>query len=160
MSFNQRWRSFKTTADEQATKTRHAIANLPPVQAIANALHILQHRLEPLYKVLRLLRARWDAQVNKYAEFGGEETKRQWEWKRRTESERSLWVSIGRFVYVALLTVLWEAITPVSLVLAGLAPLFLAWIMYDKPLLSPIVVALVLMSPLKFPLGYPVKILF
>lgn len=26
LSFNQRWRSFKTTADEQATKTRHAIA--------------------------------------------------------------------------------------------------------------------------------------
>ncbi len=34
----------------------------------------------------------------RYAEFGGEETKRQWEWKRRTEAEWGLWVSIGQFL--------------------------------------------------------------
>lgn len=33
-----------------------------------------------------------------YAEFGGEEVKRQWEWRRRTEAERNVWASIGTFL--------------------------------------------------------------
>lgn len=159
LSFNQRWRSFKSTADEQAAKAQNAITSLPPVQALTKALQVLQQKLEPFYRFLTFIRKWWAEQLASYAEFGGEETKRQWEWKRRTEAERSLWVSIGQFLGMSLLTAFWEAITPVSIFWGAFLPLFLAWILYDRPYLSPIVVTLVLMSPFKFPPGYNVKLI-
>ncbi|DBA69236.1 hypothetical protein WJX79_010536 [Trebouxia sp. C0005] len=159
LSFKQRWRSFKTAADEQTAKAKDAIGSLPPVQALANAVHMADQKLGPLYNLLKAIGKWWDAQVERYAEFGGEEVKRQWEWKRRTEAERSLWVSIGQFLGMSLLTAFWEAITPVSIFWGAILPLFLAWILYDRPFFSPIVVTLILMTPFKFPPGYNVRLI-
>lgn len=159
LSFNQRWRSFKTAADEQTARAKDAIVSLPPVQALENAVHIADQKLGPVYNLFKAIGKGWDAQVERYAEFGGEEVKRQWEWKRRTEAERSLWVNIGQFLGMSLLTAFWEAITPVSIFWGAILPLFLAWILYDRPFLSPIVVTLILMAPFKFPIGYNVSLI-
>ncbi len=50
---------------------------------------------------------------------------------------------------VALITVTWEAIVPVSIFWAIFVPAHCAWSIYDRPLQSPIAVAMLLMLPLK-----------
>ena len=48
-------------------------------------------------------------------------------------------------------TVLYEAITPVSVLIAVLPPLWAAWALHDNILKAPIFWALIFMLPLKFP---------
>ncbi|KAL3153277.1 hypothetical protein ABBQ38_011625 [Trebouxia sp. C0009 RCD-2024] len=158
-SFIQRWRTLKAAVDKQNNRTRQAISSLPPARAIAHALAVVRRWLEPLYRVSRLIQAWWDAQLDSYAEFGGEEVKRQWEWKRRTEAERSLWHDIITFIKVSFLTVFYMGVVPVSVFWGAFLPLLAAWACYDRPLLSPVFIMFIPMMLLKFPLGYPVKLL-
>lgn len=52
---------------------------------------------------------------------------------------------------------LWEAVTPVSLALAVLPPLWVAWSLHDNLLRSPIFYGMLLMMPLKFVPGGPFR---
>lgn len=45
---------------------------------------------------------------------------------------------------------LWEALVPVSFVLGIVAPVLLQFVMYDRPLMNPITIALLLILPYKF----------
>ena len=54
-------------------------------------------------------------------------------------------------------TVLYEAITPVSVLIAVLPPLWAAWALHDNILKAPIFWALIFMLPLKFPPFFPFK---
>ena len=55
--------------------------------------------LQPYYAAVA---ARLDRLNFDYHEFLSEETKRKWEWKRRTEQERSFWDAATSFVLGAL----------------------------------------------------------
>jgi hypothetical protein len=52
---------------------------------------------------------------------------------------------------------LWEVVTPVSLALAVLPPLWVAWSLHDNLLRSPIFYGMLLMLPLKFVPGGPFR---
>ena len=53
--------------------------------------------------------------------------------------------------------VLWEVLTPVSLALAVLPPLWVAWALHDNLLTSPILWGMLVMMPLKFVPGGPFR---
>ena len=61
-------------------------------------------------------------------------------------------------IAVSFLTVAWMTITPASLFWGALLPVHVSWIVYDRPLLSPIFVTLLPMWLVKFPLGYPLRL--
>ena len=66
-------------------------------------------------------------------------------------------LSVMRCAAGVLATFLYEAITPVSVAIAVLPPLWVAWALHDNILKAPIFWALVVMMPLKFPLFHPFK---
>jgi hypothetical protein len=47
-------------------------------------------------------------------------------------------------------TMLWEALTPVSIFWGLALPLFVNWVCYDRLVMNPIMVGLMLMLPYKF----------
>ncbi len=71
----------------------------PPVTAIRNLRAAVWRVLQPYYAAAA---ARFDRLNFDYHEFLSEETKRKWEWKRRTEQERSFWDAATSFVLGAL----------------------------------------------------------
>ncbi len=71
----------------------------PPVTAIRNLRAAVWRVLQPYYAAAA---ARIDRVNFDYHEFLSEETKRKWEWKRRTEQERSFWDAATSFVLGAL----------------------------------------------------------
>ena len=71
----------------------------PPVSAIRSLRAALWRVLQPYYAAVA---ARLDRLNFDYHEFLSEETKRKWEWKRRTEQERSFWDAATSFVLGAL----------------------------------------------------------
>lgn len=158
LSFNQRWRSFKGTAEEQAHKAQEAVRALPPVQALFQFLQIVREKADPFFRVLHIIEDWMQAWQTSYAEFGGDEVKRLWEWKRRSVKEWDLWVSILKFVRMSFLTAFWMGITPVSVFWGAFVPATLSWILYDNQLQSPIFWTLVPLLFFKFPPGYPVKL--
>lgn len=56
-----------------------------------------------------------------------------------------------------LATIMWETLTPATFAIAVLPPLWIGWALHDNLLKSPIFYALLLMMPLKFPIGYPIR---
>ena len=57
------------------------------------------------------------------------------------------------------MTVIYMGVVPVSVFWGAFLPLLAAWACYDRPLLSPVFIMFIPMMLLKFPLGYPVKLL-
>lgn len=47
-------------------------------------------------------------------------------------------------------TLLWEAVVPVSVVWGLALPLFVSWVVFDRPIMNPIIVGLMLILPYKF----------
>ncbi len=47
-------------------------------------------------------------------------------------------------------TLLWEAVVPVSVVWGLVLPLFVSWVVFDRPIMNPIIVGLMLILPYKF----------
>lgn len=95
----------------------------------------------------------WAQFLSLYAHFVSEETKRKWKWSRQMDQETRFWRKILIFCWAVALTVVWEALVPVSVVWGILLPLVLQNVMYDRPLMNPITVALLLILPYKFCAG-------
>lgn len=67
----------------------------PPVTAIRGLLAALRRLSQPYCGAAA---AQWGRLYYDYHEFLSEETKRKWEWKRRTERERTFWDAAVTFV--------------------------------------------------------------
>lgn len=100
--------------------------------------------------LLTELDKQWGNFVGVYADFVNEETKRKWKWSRQMDQETKFWKKILIFCWAALLTIIWEAVTPVSIVLGIVVPVIMQYVMYDRPILNPITVALLVILPCKF----------
>ena len=55
-----------------------------------------------------------------------------------------------RPIAVLAATMLWEALTPVSVFWGLAVPLFVNWVCYDRLIMNPIMVGLMLLLPYKF----------
>lgn len=57
------------------------------------------------------------------------------------------------------MTFVWEFFAPISIFWAILLPCHMAWILFDRPELSPIALGLLLILPFKFVPGMPLRLL-
>ena len=56
----------------------------------------------------------------------------------------------GAGTAVVFMTIVWEAIVPVSVAWGLVAPLAFQWFMYDRPIMNPVTVGLLIILPYKF----------
>lgn len=127
-------------AGELSHSLKTSIRTSPPARALeAVATPILQE-----------VDKQWVRFLNLYADFISEETKRKWKWSRQMDQETRFWKKVLTFCWAVALTFVWEALVPVSVVLGILAPVVMQFVMYDRPLMNPITIGLLLILPYKF----------
>lgn len=134
---------------------------LPPVVALIRFLQALRTRLQPAMDRLSAWKEFtdewWGIRNERYREFIADETRRKWEWQCRHEDEAAFWTSVVNGIIGIFATVLYEAVTPVSVLIAVVPPLWVAWALHENILKAPIFWALVVMMPMKFPPFHPFK---
>lgn len=146
MSLQQRLRALKFAVEDK----KKALAAAPPVAALLAALAAIRAALQPLHDLAAALRARREAWTEDYNQFLAEETRVKWTWAKRNRKELDLLAQFPTYALVFASTLAFHAFTPVSFLFNGAAPLYLAWVLWDRWYLSPIFVASLIMWPLKF----------
>jgi hypothetical protein len=145
-SFEQRLRSLRFALDARAAR----LASSPPLAAAAALAAALAARLAPLAALRAAWQRRADAAREDYNQFLAEETRRKWTWSKRNVAELALLNAVPPYAFFLAATLVWQAFTPVSLAFSLAAPLFLAWVAWDRWWLSPVAVGVLLTAPLKF----------
>ncbi|KAK9836115.1 hypothetical protein WJX81_002408 [Elliptochloris bilobata] len=92
----------------------------------------------------------WEVRTERYQDFISDETKRKWRWRRLHEGEFEFWKQVVYGTYAITMTFCWQLLTPHTLLLSLLPPLWVAWSVYPNMFINPIGFALLLMMPMKF----------
>ncbi|KAK9799393.1 hypothetical protein WJX73_000763 [Symbiochloris irregularis] len=153
ISVPRNWHAFRMGFKYKLVELQDQFWNLPAVNAVTQKYKQVQQPIAAaILHYLAILSAWWQDVSYHYGRFCTDETMREWKWRRKHEAEWDMWKRILLAAVGLVVTVIWEAIVPTNFFLAVVPPLFVSWALYDNWLMSPFILGLIIMLPLKFPI--------